>query len=63
MPPAPAQSKTFSREEAQELVDAALAQLDGFRILLKLAEEGNDDARDALRQWAVLLSRVQLLRV
>ena len=60
-PPAAAPEKTFSREEAQELVDAALAQLDGFAILVHLAGEGRQDARAALRRWRELLAQVQSL--
>lgn len=57
--PTPAQVRTLSRDEAQEVVDAATAILDGLKVLLALARQGNPDAADALRQWARVLEDVR----
>jgi DNA-binding PadR family transcriptional regulator len=54
--------KTLSRDEAQEVVDAAMVILDGLKVLLALTQQGNREAADALRQWGRILDDVQRFR-
>ena len=50
--------KTLSREEAQDVVDAATSILDGLKVLFVLADQGNAEARLALQQWRDVLGRL-----
>lgn len=54
-------TKTLSREEAQEAVDAATAILDGIKVLFVLADQGNSEARRTLRQWREVLGKLASL--
>lgn len=56
-----APTKQLSREEAQEVVDAATAILDGLKVLLVLADQGNSEARFALKQWRDVLGKLARL--
>lgn len=56
-----APTKQLSREEAQEVVDAATAILDGLKVLFVLADQGNSEARFALKQWRDVLGKLARL--
>lgn len=60
-PAASAPTKQLTREEAQDVVDAATAILDGLKVLFVLADGGNSEARLALRQWREVLGRLRRL--
>lgn len=57
----PGSTKQLSREEAQEVVDAATAILDGLKVLFVLADQGSAEARYALKQWRDVLGRLARL--
>lgn len=50
--------KTLTQAEAQDVVDAATAILDGLKVLFVLADQGHPDARHALQQWRDVLGRL-----
>lgn len=54
-------TKQLSREEAQAAVDATAAALDGLKVLLVLADQGDSAARFALRQWRDVLGELARL--
>lgn len=56
--PRPSGVKELSRTEAQEVVDAATAILDGLKVLIVLADQGDLAARSALREWRDVLKRL-----